>query len=108
MNPDIEQIVSSDEAARTTVERAERDAALLIADAEEEAKSMLAVLEEQILETERRDILPIVSDGQQQAELTLKQAEQYIEELKQKLVLKKTKIITAFISNVVKRECIEK
>jgi mannose-1-phosphate guanylyltransferase len=30
MNPAIEQIVSSDEAARATVERAERDAAKLI------------------------------------------------------------------------------
>ena len=102
MNPAIEQIVSSDETAGATVERAERDAAKLIADAKEEAKSMLTALEEQILETERRDILPIISDGQQQAELTMEQAEHYIERLRQKLALKKTKIIAAFISNVVK------
>ena len=102
MNPAIEQIVSSDEAARATVERAERDAAKLIDDAGEEAKSMLAALEEQILETERRDIVPIVSDGQQQAQQTIEQAEQYIERLRQKLAVKKTKIVAAFISNVVK------
>lgn len=104
MNPAIEQIVSSDEAARATVERAERDAAKLIDDAGEEAKSMLAALEEQILETERNDILPIVSDGQQQAQQTIEHAEQYIERLRQKLALKKTKIIAAFINNVVKTE----
>jgi len=102
MTPAIEQIVSSDEAARATVDRAEQDAAKLIADAGEEAKSMLAALEEQILETERNDILPIVSDGQQQAQQTKEQAEQYIERLRQKLALKKTKIVAAFISNVVK------
>ncbi len=102
MNPAIEQIVSSDEAARATVERAERDAAILITDAEEEAKNMLAALEEQIRETERCEILPIVTDGHQQAELTIGQAEQYIERLRQKLVLKKTKIVTVFVSNVVK------
>ena len=102
MNPAIEQIVSSDEAARATVDRAERDAAKLIDDAGEEAKSLLAALEEQILETERRDILPIVSDGQQQAQLTIGQAEQYIARLRQNLALKKTKIVTAFIGNVVK------
>lgn len=102
MNPAIEQIVSSDEAARATVERAERDAAKLIYDAGEEAKSMLAALEEQILEIERSDIVPIISDGQQQAQLTIGQAEQYIERLRQKLAVKKTKIVAAFISHVVK------
>ena len=102
MNPAIEQIVSSDEAARASVDRAERDAAQIIDDAGEEAKSMLAALEEQILETERRDIVPIVSDGQQQAQQTIEQAEQYIERLRQKLAVKKTKIVATFIGNVVK------
>ncbi len=102
MNPAIEQIVSSDEAARVTVERAERDAAKLIADAREEAKSMLAVLEEQIRETEQRDILPILTDAERQAQFTLDQAEQYIERLSEKMALKKTKIIDAFINNAVK------
>ncbi len=102
MNPAIEQIVSSDEAARASVDRAERDAAKLIDDAGEEAKSMLAALEEQILEIERSDIAPIVSDGQQQAQQTIEQAEQYIDRLRQKLAVKKTKIVAAFISNVVK------
>ena len=102
MNPVIEQIVSSDEAARATVDRAEQDAAKLIADAGEEAKSMLAALEEQILETERSNIVPIISDGQQQARQTLEQTEQYIARLRQNLALKKTKIVTAFISNVLK------
>ncbi len=104
MNPAIEQIVSSDEAAKVTVERAERDAAKLIADAREQAKSMLAILEEQIQETEQRDIVPILTDGQQQAQLTLKQAEQYIGRLREKLALKKTKIIAAFISNAMNIE----
>ncbi len=63
---------------------------------------MLAALEEQILETERRDIVPIVSDGQQQAQQTIEQAEQYIERLRQKLAVKKTKIVATFIGNVVK------
>jgi vacuolar-type H+-ATPase subunit H len=102
MNPAIEQIVSSDEAARATVERAEKDAAMLINDAGEEAKSMLAALEKQIRETEQSEITPIVSDGQQQAELTVGQAEQYIERLRQKLDLKKKEIIAAFINNAVK------
>ena len=104
MNPAIEQIVSSDEAARVTVKRAEEDAAKLVADAREEAKSMLAVLEEQIQETERRDIVPILTDAQLQAQLTLDQAEQYIKRLREKLVLKKTKIVAAFINNAVKAD----
>jgi len=104
MNPAIEHIVSSDEAARATVERAERDAAQLIADAEEKAKSMLIALEEQILATERREILPLLTDGQQQAQLTMEQAEQYIERLREKLSLKKTKIVAAFIRNAVTAE----
>ncbi len=102
MNPAIEQIVSSDEAARVTVECAERDAAKLIADAREEARSMLAVLEEQIRQTEHRDIRPILTDAKRQAQLTLAQAEQYIGRLREKLALKKTKIIAAFINNAVK------
>ena len=102
MNPAIEQIVSSDEAARAIVERAERDAALLIAEAEEEAKNMLLALEEQIRETERCEIVPLITDGRQQAELTMGQAEQYIDRLRQKLALKKTKIVAVFISNAVK------
>jgi vacuolar-type H+-ATPase subunit H len=102
MTPAIEQIVSSDEAARATVDRAERDAAQLINDAKEEAKSMLAALEKQILETERRDILPIISDGEQQAHVTIEQAEHYIERLRQMLALKKTKIVAVFVGNVVK------
>ncbi len=104
MIPAIEQIVSSDEAARVTVERAERDAVKLIADAREEARSMLAVLEEQIRETEQREILPILTDAEQQAQLTLDQAEQYIERLREKLALKKTKIVAAFINNAVKTQ----
>lgn len=101
MNPAIEQIVSSDEAARATVERAERDAARLIADAKKEAKSILTALEEQIRETERSEIVPILSNGQKQAQLTMEQAELYIERLREKLALKKTKIVAAFISNAV-------
>ena len=104
MNPAIEQIVSFDETARATVEHAEVDAAKLIADAKEKSKNMQAALEEQIRETERHEILPIVSDGQQQAELTMEQAEQYIERLRQRLALKRKKIIAAFIDNVVKPE----
>ena len=104
MNPAIEQILSSDEAARATVEHAERGAAKLLADAVEEAKSMLTVLEEQILDTERREISPLLTDGQQQAQLTMDQAEQYIERLRGKLSLKKAKIVAAFISNAVNVE----
>ncbi len=102
MNPAIEKIISSDEAAMATVERAERDAVLLIADAKEEARGMLAAFDEQIRETEQRDIVPIVADGQQQAQEILEQAEQYVERLRKKLSLKKTKIAVAFVSNVVK------
>ena len=102
MNPAIEQIVSSDEAAKATVEGAERDAALLITDAEDKAKNMLTALEEQIRETERCEISPLITDGQRQAELTLEQAEQYIARLRQNLALKKTKIVAAFVGNVVK------
>ena len=104
MNPAIEQILSSDEAARATVEHAESGAAKLLADAEEEAKSMLTVLEEQILDTERREISPLLTDGQQQAQLTMNQAKQYIERLRGKLSLKKAKIVAAFISNAVNVE----
>lgn len=102
MNPAIEQIVSSDEAAKAIVERAERDAALLITAAEDKAKNMLAALELQIQETEQSEILPLIAGGKQQAELTLEQAEQYIERLRQKLAVKKTKIVTTFVANVVK------
>lgn len=102
MNPVIEQIVSSDEAAKATVELAVRDAALLISAAEDKAQNLLTALEEQIRETERCEILPLITDGQRQAELTMEQAEQYIAKLRKNLILKKTKIVATFVNNVVK------
>jgi|GEM_PF-3400433 len=53
MNLAIGSIVSSDEAAKAIVERAERDTALLITAAEDKAKNMLTALELQIEETEQ-------------------------------------------------------
>lgn len=102
MNPAIEQILSADEAARATVERAEKDAARLIADAETEAQDRLLALEEQIREIDQQEIQPIVADGQHQAELTLKQAEDYSNELKLKIASGKTRIIDSFIGSIVK------
>ncbi len=102
MNPDVEQIVSSDEVARATVERAEKDAAELIGNAREKADSMQADLEKKILEIERREIEPILTEGRQQAQKTIEETEQYIARLRQKVALKKTAIISAFISNIAK------
>lgn len=100
MKPEIEHIVSSDEAARTTVQQAERKAAAMKAEAEKKAESMLAALEKQIQEVEEREITPILIEARNQARLTEVQAEQHIENLTKRLTLLKTQIVDDFIDSI--------
>ncbi len=92
MMPEIEQIVSSDETARTTLQQADLEAEKMKVEAQKKAESMFAALDKQIQEIEDREIIPILQEARQQAKLTSVQAEQYIEKLKKRLSLLKTKI----------------
>lgn len=97
----IEQILSADEATRKTVERAEKEAAKRIDEAKQEAKGILAVLKDQVSETEKREILPIITNGHNTALVTIQDAELYIETLRQTIDLKREEIVDAFINTII-------
>lgn len=101
MNFAIEQILSADEAARNSVERAEQEASRRIEEAKQEAQAILAELKDHIRETEEREILPIITNGHNQAQLTVQDAERYIETLRQTIDGKRKNIIDAFINNTI-------
>lgn len=102
MDPAIDQIISSDEAARAVVDRARKDAAKLIADAEARAQRMLADLEVHIVETERGEIAPILEDGQKQAQVIMENAHQYVEKLRHISASVKGRIVADYLQHVVK------
>ena len=104
MNLAIEQILSADEAARKTVERAEQEATKRIDEAKQEAQGILADLKDHIRETEEREILPIITNGHNTALVTVQDAELYIGTLQQTIDLKRKNIIEAFINNIISTE----
>lgn len=104
MNVAIEQILSADEAARKTVQRAEQEAAKCIDQAKQKAQDILAELKDHIHETKEREILPIITNGHDTALVTVQDAERYIETLQQTIDLKRKNIIDAFINTIIKTE----
>lgn len=86
------------------VAQARQDGDKALAEAKEKAEAMLAALRVRIEQTEKFEIAPIVAEGQQQAQLTREQADQYIDRLRNKLAVKKEKIIADFIDNALNPE----
>jgi glutamyl-tRNA reductase len=103
MIAEIEQIVSSDEAARTTLQQAELEAEKMKVEAQEKAEFIRAALDKQIQEVEDREITPVLQEARRQAHLTNVQADQYIENLKKRLTLLKTKIADDYIDSLLNR-----
>lgn len=68
MKSSIEQIVSSDESARATVERSRKEAKQLLAKARAKAADLLSGFEAQIRTREENEITPILADAGKQAE----------------------------------------
>jgi vacuolar-type H+-ATPase subunit H len=98
MKPEIEQIVSSDEYARAAVDSARAEADRLVSRAKEDAQSLKSDLERRLAETREKEIAPILASAEREAQEILEQTERYIEELKNKVALRKTEIMKDFIS----------
>ena len=96
--PEIDQIISCDEAAKASVEAAKREAEDLVAKAKQEAEAMQSELITKLDEVKENEIAPIVKKGQTQAQETMAQAERYIQRLRDRVALRKAKIIEDFVS----------
>jgi len=98
MKPEIDQIISCDEAAKATVNSAKKEAEDLVAKAKQDADTLQSELEARLEEVRKSEIAPILEESQIQAQETMAQAERYIQGLKDRVALRKTRIIEDFIS----------
>ena len=98
MKPEIDQIISCDEAARATVNNAKKGADDLVAKAKQSANTLQSELEARLDEVRKSEIAPILEESQIQAQETMAQAERYIQGLKDRVALRKAQIIEDFIS----------
>jgi vacuolar-type H+-ATPase subunit H len=100
MKPEIDQIISCDEAARVTVNSAKKEAEDLVTKAKQDADTLQSELEARLDEVRKSEIAPILEGSQIQAQETMAQAERYIQGLKDRVALRKPRIIEGFISEV--------
>jgi vacuolar-type H+-ATPase subunit H len=98
MKPEIDQIISCDEAAKATVNNAKKEADDLVAKAKQDANTLQSELEARLDEVRKSEIAPILEESQIQARETMAQAERYIQGLKDRVALRKSQIIEDFIS----------
>ncbi len=98
MKPEIDQIISCDEAARATVDSAKKEAEDLVAKAKQDADILQSELEARLDEVRKSEITPILEESRTQAQETMAQAERYIQGLKDRVALMKPRIIEDFIS----------
>jgi len=98
MKPEIDQIISCDEAARATVDSAKKEAEDLVAKAKQDADILQSELEARLDEVRKSEIAPILEESQIQTQETMAQAERYIQGLKDRVALRKAGIIEDFIS----------
>ena len=98
MKPEIDQIISCDEAARATVDSAKREAEDLVAKAKQSANTLQSELESRLDEVRKNEIAPILKESQIQAQETMARAESYIQGLKNRVIIRKTRIVEDFIS----------
>jgi len=98
MKPEIDQIISCDEAARAAVDSAKKEAEDLVAKAKQDADTLQSELETRLSEIRKKEITPILEGSRIQAQETMAQAERYIQGLKDRVALRKLQIIEDFIS----------
>jgi vacuolar-type H+-ATPase subunit H len=98
MKPEIDQIISCDEAAKVTVNSAKKEAEDLVAKAKQDANTLKSELEARFDEVKKSEIAPILEDSQIHAQETMAQAERYIQGLKDRVALRKAQIVEDFIS----------
>lgn len=98
MKPEIDQIISCDEAAKATVNNAKKGADDLVAKAKQSANTLQSELEARLDEVRKSEIAPILEESQIQAQETMAQAERYTQALKDRVALRKAQIIEDFIS----------
>jgi len=98
MKPEIDQIISCDEVARATVDSAKKEAEDLVVKAKQDTDTLQSELDARLSEIRKREIDPILEDSQRQAQETMAQAERYIQGLKDRVALRKPRIIEGFIS----------
>ena len=98
MKPEIDQIISCDEAAKATVNSAKKEAEDLVAKAKQNANTLQSELEARLDEVRKNEIAPILEESQIQARETMAQAERYIQGLKDRVASRKPLIIEDFIS----------
>ena len=98
MKPEIDQIISCDEVARATVDSAKKEAGDLVAKAKQDGNTLQSELEARLDEVRKSEIAPILEENQIRAQETMAQAERYIHGLKDRVALRKARIIEDFIS----------
>ena len=98
MKPEIDQIISCDEAAKSTVNNAKKEAEDLVVKAKQDADILQSELEARLDEVRKSEIAPILEESQIHAQETMAQAERYIQGLKDRVALRKLQIIEDFIS----------
>ncbi|MCK4603278.1 MAG: hypothetical protein KAU41_01095 [Deltaproteobacteria bacterium] len=98
MKPEIDQIISCDEVARATVDSAKKEAEDLVVKAKQDTDTLQSELDARLSEIRKREIGPILEDSQIHAQETMAQAERYIQGLKDRVALRKARIIEDFIS----------
>ena len=98
MKPEIDHIISCDEAARATVGSAKKEAEDLVAKAKQDANILQSELEARLDEVRKSEIAPILEESQIQAREITVRAERYIRGLKNRVALRKAGIIEDFIS----------
>ncbi len=97
MKAAIEQIVSCDEGARASVQKARAEAEKIIRDAREKARNMRAEFEKKLDDIRGREIDPIIKQARQEALTQEEQADQYIERLREMVSLEKETIVDDFL-----------
>ena len=98
MKPEIDQIISCDEAARATVDSAKKEAEDLVTKAKQDSNTLQSELEAGLDEVRKSEIALVLEESQIQAQETMAQAERYIQGLKDRVALRKAQIIEDFIS----------
>jgi len=98
MKPEIDQIISCEEAAGAAVNNAKKEADDLVAKAKQDADTLQSELEARLDEVRKGEIAPILERSRIQAQETMAQAERYIQGLKDRVALGKPRIIEGVIS----------
>ncbi|GEM_PF-6051863 len=97
MHTTIEQVVTSDEAARKTVTHARREAKAMVEKARQEAEAMVRAGHDRLTRIERTGIRPIVMEAEQRAAEKLARAERHIQQLQHAVAERTDRILANFM-----------